>query len=264
MAPGPIERIESFGVVIELHGPSQICRALGRHLPAVRPSTSERCDLTYEIRERTDGAHTLGYEVWRADGTLLTRVREAEVAARNLSKELQFEIASKSADYVFIHAGVVEWNGRAIVLPGRSMSGKTTLVTELLRQGATYYSDEYAVVDHDGGIHPYARPLRIRSIDGQTNSAPPSDFTQRIGTSPIAVGVVGILRFEPAALLDVGTVTSGTAALALVNNTVRAREAPARSIRAASLAGNATSLAGIRGEAEEAAAMLLRIASDNW
>jgi hypothetical protein len=81
---------------------------------------------------------------------------------------------------------------------------------------------------------------------------------------PSTVGIIAALHFEPAATLDVGTVNPGTAALALVDNTVRAREAPARSIRAASLAGTTKNLAGIRGEAEEAASLLLRIASDSW
>ena len=43
---------------------------------------------------------------------------------------------------------IVTWGrGRAIVIPGRTFSGKSTLVAELVRAGATYYSDEYAVED---------------------------------------------------------------------------------------------------------------------
>jgi hypothetical protein len=34
-----------------------------------------------------------------------------------------------------------------------SYSGKTTLVSELIRAGATYYSDEYAVIDERGRVH---------------------------------------------------------------------------------------------------------------
>ena len=32
----------------------------------------------------------------------------------------------------------------------------------MVRAGATYYSDEYAVIDDTGLVHPFARPLGIR------------------------------------------------------------------------------------------------------
>ena len=48
-------------------------------------------------------------------------------------------------DLVPIRAGVVAWNGRAALLPGARQAGKTTLVAELLKKGAVYYSDAYAL-----------------------------------------------------------------------------------------------------------------------
>jgi uridine kinase len=41
-----------------------------------------------------------------------------------------------------------------IAIPGRSFSGKTSLVTALVRAGAVYYSDEFAVIDRDGLVRP--------------------------------------------------------------------------------------------------------------
>ena len=49
-------------------------------------------------------------------------------------------------DMVAIHSGVVAWNGCAALLPGASHAGKTTLVTGLLKRGAVYSSDEYALL----------------------------------------------------------------------------------------------------------------------
>jgi hypothetical protein len=43
-----------------------------------------------------------------------------------------------------------------MVLPGKSFAGKTTLVAALVRAGAEYWSDEYAVLDANGDVHPYA------------------------------------------------------------------------------------------------------------
>jgi hypothetical protein len=37
----------------------------------------------------------------------------------------------------------------AILIAGRSFSGNTTLAAELVRAGATYYSDEFKVVDSE-------------------------------------------------------------------------------------------------------------------
>jgi len=63
---------------------------------------------------------------------------------------------------------VVAWRGRAILLPGRSYVGKSTLVMELVRAGAVYYSDEYAVLDARGRVHPFAQPVALREPDGGT------------------------------------------------------------------------------------------------
>ena len=46
-------------------------------------------------------------------------------------------------------------------LPGHSFSGKSTLVAALVRAGAVYYSDEFAVLDPDGFVHPYAKALSL-------------------------------------------------------------------------------------------------------
>jgi hypothetical protein len=64
-------------------------------------------------------------------------------------------------DCVVVHAGAVARHGRAILLPGRSGAGKTTLVAALLRAGFQYLSDEAAVLRPDGRIWPYAKPLSI-------------------------------------------------------------------------------------------------------
>jgi len=257
-------RIESFGVVIDLQGPTIVGQALDDYLPDLAPSDAARSHMSYEVRERTHGRATLGFEVWRPDGTLVTRAQDPDTVARNLANDLHFQIASRSVEFVFVHAGVVAWNEMAIVLPGRSMSGKTSLVAALLERGATYYSDEYAVFDRDGLVHPYARPLRVRSADGETRNVPVSDLTSRVGLTPIPVGLIAVVRFEADSVIDVAAINSGAAALALIDNTVRVRDAPGPSIRAATTAGHAFSIEGTRGEADEAAEMLLEHAAERF
>src|SRR4051794_20574153 len=67
------------------------------------------------------------------------------------------------------------------VIPRVSHSGKTTLVAALVRAGATYYSDEYAVFDAQGSVHPYARPLGIRDGNGDRPRRCP---VQELGGTP--------------------------------------------------------------------------------
>ncbi|MBE7516523.1 MAG: hypothetical protein HS105_07965 [Chloracidobacterium sp.] len=88
-------------------------------------------------------------------------------------------IAERAPDVVFLHSGAIGWNGKVILFPGDSFAGKTTVVAEFLRRGATYYSDEYAVIDHSGNVHPFARKLWLRDFD---------DPSSRIITDPRALG----------------------------------------------------------------------------
>ena len=80
--------------------------------------------------------------------------------------KLALHVASHAEELLFVHAGVVGWRGRAIVLPGRTHAGKSTLVAALVRAGASYYSDEYALVDGDGRVRPYPRALSLRRARG--------------------------------------------------------------------------------------------------
>ncbi len=83
-----------------------------------------------------------------------------------LETEIRQSVAASAERRTFVHAGVVGWRGRAIVVPGRSRSGKTTLVAELVKAGALYLSDEFAVLDGRGRVHPFAKPLSIRGPGG--------------------------------------------------------------------------------------------------
>jgi hypothetical protein len=66
-------------------------------------------------------------------------------------------VAENARRWIFVHAGVVAWRGQAIVIPGATQSGKTSLVAALVRAGAEYFSDEYAVFDARGRVHPLPR-----------------------------------------------------------------------------------------------------------
>lgn len=124
-------------------------------------SPSPHPDLDYEV-----GAGRSPYTPWyeiMLGGRRLAWATSPPVAARLLLSHLEEKLAELARDEVFVHAGVVAWQGRAIVLPGPSYAGKSMLVAEFLRRGAVYYSDEFAVVGLGGKIRPYPRPLHLRT-----------------------------------------------------------------------------------------------------
>jgi hypothetical protein len=62
-----------------------------------------------------------------ADHGRIIRAGQVEELLEAFEGDLDFYIASNSQNCLFVHAGAVQWNGRTIVLPGRSRTGKTTL-----------------------------------------------------------------------------------------------------------------------------------------
>lgn len=68
-----------------------------------------------------------------------------------------------ATDFLFLHAGAVELNGTATLLPADANHGKSSLVVELLRLGGfSYLSDEYAAIDPvTGRVHPFQKPLHL-------------------------------------------------------------------------------------------------------
>ena len=191
---------------------------------------------------------------------LIARSLDAEVVFERLESDLQLYVAERAPRRVFVHAGVVGWKGRAVVIPGRSMSGKTTLVAELVRAGAEYYSDEYAVIDRGGRVHPYARPLAVREGEGlrQTRRTV-EEFGGRVGTVPLPVGSVVVTHYEPGAGWRPRRLTTGECVLELLSNTVSARRSPARALSAlTAAAAGVTALAAPRGEAAFVARAILR------
>jgi hypothetical protein len=181
------------------------------------------------------------------------------VALTLLDTEIRLHIAAHARDWIFVHAGVVARDGRALVIPGESFCGKTTLVSALVNAGATYYSDEYAVLDEAGFVHPYPRPLSIRRTDGVT--ARERVIARRrgvVGDERAALAAVVITRYRPGIQWQPRRLSRGQGMVALLGNTVPAQERPEQSLRTLSRAvAGATMLGGDRGEAGPVASALL-------
>ncbi|MDQ3374379.1 MAG: hypothetical protein M3521_10900 [Acidobacteriota bacterium] len=112
---------------------------------------------------------------------------------------LRLTIAEFAVSKVFLHAGVVSWKGKAIVIPANSFKGKTTLVAELVKKGALYYSDEYAVLNKDGFVQSFPRKLSLRSPTDKNFRADCSveSLGGRAGNKNIPVGMILLTEFDP-------------------------------------------------------------------
>ena len=111
------------------------------------------------------------YRITR-DGVEVFATATEEDVFRWLCQDIDNAVAQRSRQMLFVHAGVVGWRGLAIVIPGRSHTGKSTLVAELVRRGAVYYSDEFAVLDDTGRVHPYRRTLVLRERETAAARSP--------------------------------------------------------------------------------------------
>jgi hypothetical protein len=165
-------------------------------------------------------------------------------------------VAENARRWIFVHAGVVAWRGQAIVIPGATQSGKTSLVAALVRAGAEYFSDEYAVFDARGRVHPYPKPLSIRSDEARRRCVP-SELGATIGTRSLPVGLVIVTKFSPGARWRPVALSPGQAVLAMMSHALRARSRPASVLATLARAtAQAAALKTPRGEAEGVASFI--------
>jgi hypothetical protein len=205
------------------------------------------------------------YHVVYSDAHRLARTFALEEALDAFESDLQLYVAATAETRLFVHAGVVGWRGRAILFPGKSLSGKSTLVAEMLRAGATYYSDEFALLDDEGRVYPYPKALSMRETPGSTRQTrrAPSDFGGGAGEGPLPVGAVVVCQYREGARLSLRALSPGQGGLALLANTVPARTQPARALSVLSrVAAKAPVYKGTRGEAAAAVAPLLTYLGD--
>jgi hypothetical protein len=184
-----------------------------------------------------------------------------------LEGDIQIYVAEFATPYLFVHAGVVEWQGRGIILPGSSFAGKSTLVTSLVNAGATYYSDEYAVLDGDGRVLPYLRRVSLR--EGPHGPAGRLDLNHRapreeLQLQPLPVGLVALLRYQAKAGWAVETLTGVRGIMAMCEHTVPIQRRPAETLGILSkVADAALVVQGTRGDVDDAVSWLLRLAAEH-
>jgi hypothetical protein len=248
----------SYGVQVGIRiNKKSVLDAFWDYLPPNwQPSPSSVVDELYSLI--VSGSDSF-YSLYRGE-ELISESPEIEDILEAFDSDLRLQIGTLVKDQLFVHAGVVEWRGQAIVIPGRSFSGKTTLVAALVKAGAIYYSDEYAVLDLNGWVHSYPRTLSIRQGEGQRTKRCPVEALGGIaGEKPIPIGLIVQTQYQSGAQWSPQKISAGQAVLTLLDNTLVARLRPEFALP---ILGKAVSSAVIlksqRGEAEETTKALLQ------
>ena len=258
-----------FGVQVEvrIEDASLVDRILTCLPPGRSTDPSARIDRTYEILRTAPGLpgkvpsdSRAGDRYLLADRSLVWQSSDADALCSRLQSDVEHFLAVRARTHAIVHAGVVGWRGRGIVIPGGYVSGKTTLVEALIREGAEYYSDEYAVLDPNGLVSPFPRPLWVRPNPQLRRICVPEELGALTGSTPLPVRYIIVTEYQPNAVWEPRRLTPGEAVLALLSNAPAARHQPGYLLRTfGTTARGATTWSGRRGDATDFAKRVLNL-----
>jgi hypothetical protein len=253
-------RYAAFGVswAIQADDISAYHLLLDRLPPGAAPVSSKATVRSYAFR--TVSPFSPGDDVsylLLADGTPLVRSTQPSDIAEAFEENLKCLVAEHSPRRVFVRAGVVGWRDRAIVIPGGPRSGKSTLVRALVARGATYYSDEYAVLD-GGNVYPYRSRLPEWIGDTGALSYLLDEIRGVEPIKPLPVGIVVFAPYHPGAVFKPKLISRGKSLLGLFGQAVAAQRRPEQVLRVLdSVTRRCNALEGLRGDANGVATYLL-------
>lgn len=253
---------------IRTDSPSLMELAASRLPPGWTLSASEEVNVLFSLTGGGPARRGVRrYQILYEGSSVVLRALDREALADALDSALHVALAERAREWVFVHAGVVGWRGRAIVMPGKTFSGKTSLVAALLRAGAVFYSDDRALIDAQGRVHPYPKPLSIRETPTarQVQFAPAS-FGAETGAEPLSMGLIAFTKYREGASWTPRGLPAGQTILALLEHTSALRTRPRTALKALQRAiAGAVAYCGPRGDATETAErMLALIQPESW
>ena len=152
----------------------------------------ERADLNYTAgRQKRSGAFFLRGK----GGRPLEALDDGEFLFL-FEKEITIELQKLRPDLYFMHGGVLEFRGNALMLVGASGSGKSTTTWALLHHGFRYLSDELAPVDVTTlEVYPYPHALCLKNEPPGIYPLPPKSLrTSRTLHVPVDLLPSGVTR----------------------------------------------------------------------
>ncbi|MEZ5346119.1 MAG: hypothetical protein R2681_11255 [Pyrinomonadaceae bacterium] len=261
-------RVQAYGVTVGVDVESdRLAGILPERLRGVLPNdfsilpNQTKTDHLFQIKKAKNNKFSL----WKDDESIIADCDE-EMMLDRLDSQVRITIAEFAVGNVFVHSGVVAIEGKAIMIPASSYKGKTTLVAELVKNGAEYYSDEYAVLDKEGLVHPFAKDLSMRTPDGggKQVDTPVEEFGGSAGKRAIPVGMVLVMEFKKYARWRPEILSRGQGVLEIISHTVPIRNDPAFSLTVLNkVVDNAVIVKSKRGEVSRFAKILIDYFTEN-
>jgi hypothetical protein len=200
---------------------------LERVLSPLRTDDVEPVVTTYQLEIDGDRATA------RRDGRALHTgpvARTASLLMTSINSR-----ATASVDHLAVHAAVVANSSIAIILPGSSGAGKSTIAAALTDAGYRYLSDETAPITEQHVVVPYTKPIVVgsRSFDVLGAAIGRADLARRgdrwfldprllsggPALTPMIAGLVVVPEFRPGFTVDVVPLSRSEVAAAVAGNT---------------------------------------------
>jgi len=213
-------------------------------------------DVTLDLTKLPGGAYEM-----RRNGEHLSSGENLDLLPDYLNQMVRISVAEFSRDLLFIHAGAVGWRGKGILLPALSHRGKSSFVHELVSAGAEYYSDDFAILDQMGELHPFARPISMRGRNGDPGTYEVDavqELGAKVGVTPVPVGLILITEYRARVRWRPRMLTVGEGVLATLPFAIPLQRYPEKCLRILNLVGSHAAFAQTpRGDAKRAALQLL-------
>jgi hypothetical protein len=259
----PVEHafgVRAFGCNIRVETACREARTiLERYVFPTLPRTASAADQP----DIVVGVHRIADQLQLSvDDVVVASAPGAKSLVPDLVRVLDEALVQRLTGLHAVHAGAVLWGERALLLPGVTHAGKSTLVAELLRRGATYFSDEYALIDSAGRVHPYPRPLLLRNGCPEQFPVLAGECNASVGEAPAQVGWILSLEYQPGSIWSVAAVHQSEGVLTLLRNTPHIlAETPGMLGAFQRAVAGATCYVGRRADVDDAVDEILRLVS---
>lgn len=122
-------------------------------------------DFAIVLKHRRKWQHPWRREVEAyVNASLAVQHHDEDLCVPILESAMNWAIFRYISRYLVLHAGVMEHDGKAVVLAGPSGSGKSTLCAALMFRGWRLLSDEMALIrPSDGQLLPNPRPIPLKN-----------------------------------------------------------------------------------------------------
>lgn len=253
----PASRVRAFGCTIDFASEGEEARAsLDRFVFPQLPreyACDDEPDLTLRLAPREER-----FRLW-VNGEPVAEARKPRELADVVINAIDETVIRCMRGMRAVHAGAVSIDGQGLLLPGGTHAGKSSLVAELLRRGARYFSDEYALIDPAGRVHAYPRPLLMRNGNPKQFPMLPEEYDSGVAQESAPVQWILFIEYKPDGAWNVCEVSQSVAMLSLLKNTPHAlADAPEMVGSFERAVSGAVCLRGERGEVSDAADQILR------